>query len=307
MTKNHATDIAMTLARSAARVTIVISLVVALFLAASGQTKTLVLPSPTPVPTPPPPGNLQIDGFVWTPRIAKDAITGQISDSKGFVIDLSKSSVRNFYSGQFTKKDDLLWFKQQQIHGQLLDIGLFKDGRVVASFDSTTNFTAKPSSTEQWAMFLLIVLTYQGDRVKGLSAGPVTPDSEVRIPGNIQLLDGYTYEQKRGIDSWVGVIKRNGGIEIDHDVGVTAGNGASRAQKDGWYMGQFVSSDELWCAYSKDGNLVATFVKSDANFYGLVKYPENIVDFFLMIMTYTPNPEYMKKNSEGKRLMKPQT
>ena len=109
------------------------------------------------------PGNLQLGGFTWTPENAKDAKIGAISNENGFTIRFSKSSVKNFYSKQFSREEDIAWLKHQELYGQRVDMALLKTGELIASFDSTTNFSAKPASLEQWADFLLIVLTYRDE------------------------------------------------------------------------------------------------------------------------------------------------
>ncbi len=42
-------------------------------------------------------------------------------------------------------------------------------------------------------------------------------------PGGIKLLDGYVHIQEQGYDTWVGRIKKEGGLNIIYDIGFLAG------------------------------------------------------------------------------------
>lgn len=106
----------------------------------------------------------------------------------------------------------------------------------------------------------------------------------------------------------VGTIRKENGLEIRYDVGPLAGNGAaglSSNKEVAWYKVQFVRDDELWVTSLKNGYIVATFVKSDANFIAKPKTQEELSDFFLMLMSFKPDPEYILKHSRDKRLAKP--
>ncbi len=131
----------------------------------------------------------------------------------------------------------------------------------------------------------------------------------VPLPGNIKLLDSYVHEKRKGIDTDVGSITKNGGLEIRYDIGPLAGNATglyAMVNKDKllWYKGQYFNGDELWTAAFKDGFIMATFVKSDANFFATTKTSEDIVEFFLTIMTYVPDKDYTKKWEERKKLVR---
>ena len=43
-------------------------------------------------------------------------------------------------------------------------------------------------------------------------------------PGNINLPEGYIYEGRNGIDSYLGAFVRNDGFTISHDIGKMAAN-----------------------------------------------------------------------------------
>ena len=108
-----------------------------------------------------PPGGLKlIDGYSWMPLLGKDAVVGRISNKDGFSITFDRSGVKGFFAQQFSNTDNLVWLKHQEVNGQQMDLGMFKDGVVVALFDKTTKFSAKPKSTSELDDFILIVMTY---------------------------------------------------------------------------------------------------------------------------------------------------
>ena len=124
-------------------------------------------------------------------------------------------------------------------------------------------------------------------QTKTLSIPKPTP------PGNIQLLDGYKYEQLEGIDSYVGVIKGENGLEIRHDIGNMAGNYTRRYldSKVGdvvWIKRQTLNNDDVLVVLLKNGHIIANYTKSSANFFASTSKQEEIVDFMLIVMTYKP-------------------
>lgn len=161
-----------------------------------------------------------------------------------------------------------------------------------------------------FAFYFIAPLLIVGFVAGALSQTPASPlPAIVPPPGNIQLLDGYIHEKRRGIDTDVGVIKRAGGLEIRYDIGPLAGNAAgtyAAAYKDKvlWYKGQIVNGDELWILALKDGFIMATFVKSDTNFSATAKTPEDVAEFLLTVMTFVPDREYIKKWEERKKLIR---
>lgn len=119
--------------------------------------------------------------------------------------------------------------------------------------------------------------------------------AQTSAPGNIKLLDGYTHERGRGIDSSVGNISKTGGIAIRYDIGRMAGNYASRYALDKknveWAKTQTVNNQTLEIVYLKDGNIYASFPATYANFMAPVKTNEELTDFLLMVTTYNPEPK----------------
>ena len=160
------------------------------------------------------------------------------------------------------------------------------------------------------AYYSIVPLLLLGLVVSALSQKPASPiPASVPPPGNIQLLPGYIHEKRKGIDTDVGVIKKPGGLEIRYDIGFLAGNLIGiYSKKDEesilWYKGQYVGGDELWTVALRDGTIRATFLKSDANFFSVAKTSEEVAEFYLMIMTFVPDREYIKKWEERKKLIR---
>ncbi len=108
-------------------------------------------------------------------------------------------------------------------------------------------------------------------------------------PGGIKLLNGYVHIQERGIDTWVGRIKKEGGLDIRYDIGHLAGeyvNFCVRENTCVWYKEQQLKGGLVKIALTKDGSIIATFPKTTANFIAEVKSQEDIADFLIMILTY---------------------
>jgi hypothetical protein len=259
--------------------------------------------SPKPLP-----GNIKLlDGYVGKAEISKDGQTAKFISRQGFTIQFIGAAPKGFYSKQFTQKTGFVWFKSQEIDGQKLDLGLKDDGEIIAVFDATTRFSARPNSLADLSEFLLIVLSFNaGDRES-------TTTATSRVPGNIKLLDGYTYERQRGIDSNVGAFLRADGLTFRHDIGRMAANYAfqyfpenfERLRKHThlntdaiereiqylqgkveWRLRQKVDGDDLMVVLLKDSTLIAAYSKSSSNFIGKVDSTDKIADFFLTVLTY---------------------
>jgi len=257
------------------------------------------------------PGNIQLlDGYVWEAGISKDSQTAKIINRRGFTIQFIGGTPKGFYSKQFTQKTDFVWLKSQQVDGQKLGLGLKDDGEIIAVFDGTTRFSAEPNSLADLAEFLLTVLSFnKGDRES-------TNAASSRVPGNIKLLDGYTYERRRSKDSNGGAFIRTDEFTFVHDIGKMAGNRAKqyfrenleqlrrrRRISDGdleeewrrieekveWRQNLKMRNDELMVVYLKDSTLIASYSESSANFIGKVDSKDKIADFFLTVLTFRPD------------------
>lgn len=148
------------------------------------QSKSPASPKPTPVPAP---GNIQLpDGYTYEPRKGKDSHVGAIVRSDGFTIthDIGRMAA-NYADQYFPEHFDILrkrthlnsdanerdiqylqikveWRRRQKINEQDVMVVLLKDSTLIASFvASDANFIAKVDSSDKFADFFLIVLTYQ--------------------------------------------------------------------------------------------------------------------------------------------------
>lgn len=222
----------------------------------------------------------------------------------------NRSAVKGFYARQFLNTENISWLKQQEVNGQQLTVAYFKNGEIVACFDDTTNFTAKIESTDQLADFLLTVMTFKSN--------PAASSNVPRTgaPGNLILLSGYVHKAIQGIDSRPGTIKNEQGFSIGYDIGRMAGiyayqyfpehfamlrkqthlNSAAIERevqylqdKVVWRQRQKIDGDDVMVVLLKDSTLIASFVKSTANFVAKVDSADKIADFFLMVLTYQPN------------------
>jgi hypothetical protein len=127
---------------------------------------------------------------------------------------------------------------------------------------------------------------------------PITP------PGNIRLLVNYVHETRQTIDTSEGSFVRSDGFKIDYWNGSHVTNLARkrlREDKDKVIWSKQIAhfDDVVFLAYFKDGEIIASFDKSKANFYSLTKTSEDVADFVLIVMTYNPpkrqNPISTKK------------
>jgi hypothetical protein len=105
----------------------------------------------------------------------------------------------------------------------------------------------------------------------------------------MRLLEGYTHTPSQGIDTAVGRISKPGGMTIEYDNGAMAGQYARKCSSKSaclWFKRQWVGGREVWLGMTKEGEIIATFPKSSANFFARTNSPEDVADFLLMVMTY---------------------
>ena len=112
-------------------------------------------------------------------------------------------------------------------------------------------------------------------------------------PGSITLLDGYKHQKLQGIDTRVGKIWKDGGITIQYDIGLLAGNYAQQQRKYQadqllWDKQQTWHGQPVELAMTKDRQLYVSFPERHANFYGKVQEEQDLVDALLMVLTYVP-------------------
>ena len=110
-------------------------------------------------------------------------------------------------------------------------------------------------------------------------------------PGSIKLLPGYQHKTLQGIDTSVGKIWKDGGIEIQYDIGRLAGDYANPKYPERyvWHREQSIGGRRVHSALDKRNTLIVSFPDTSANFMAEVKSHEDIVDMLLMVLTYEPD------------------
>jgi hypothetical protein len=111
-------------------------------------------------------------------------------------------------------------------------------------------------------------------------------------PGTIKLLSGYQHRVLQGIDSQVGTISKQDGLQIKYDIGELAGDyskcGDLRGCGEVWRKKQVINGQDVVCVFTDKKRLVVTFPQSHANFYATVHTEEELTDMLLMLFTYKP-------------------
>jgi hypothetical protein len=109
-------------------------------------------------------------------------------------------------------------------------------------------------------------------------------------PGRIKLLPGYQHKRLQGIDTRVGRIWKDGGLDIKYDIGFLAGDYADpkNMKEYTWFKQQSIGGHLVHCALDKSNTLVVSFPDSSANFMAAVKSQGDVADMLLMILTYQP-------------------
>ena len=124
-------------------------------------------------------------------------------------------------------------------------------------------------------------------------AGTGAIGQEPPPPGSMKLLPGYHHRPKQGIDSTTGTISKDGGLDIQYDIGEMAGN-YSECAWCGWIKGevwrkkQVINGQEIVCVLTKKKMFVVSFPKSHANFYARVRTQGEMADMLLMLITFEP-------------------
>lgn len=135
-------------------------------------------------------------------------------------------------------------------------------------------------------LLLFVLATDAGCQRTGATAAlSARPDAAVRP------MDGWKHETLRGIDSTVGRFVGERGFEIRYDAGGMAGNWAAGARKRGevaWSRKQVVNGLPCEFVMTTKGRIIATFPEQMTNFFAEAKSPEDVADFMLLAMTFSP-------------------
>lgn len=129
-----------------------------------------------------------------------------------------------------------------------------------------------------------------------------SPAAGKAILGGIQLLDGYTHQPLQGIDSVVGRITKEGGLQITYEIGSLPRPGGLRLggqfsdrprqmpkEQLQWYREQTINGEPVHLAWTKTNQLMVSYPKRGMNLSAKVTTAEEMADALLMILTI-PNP-----------------
>lgn len=137
-------------------------------------------------------------------------------------------------------------------------------------------------------LIFALSVSYSFAQTKTMNTPPQNP-SPAPPPRNIKMLPGYVHTPGRGIDTAIGKISKENGLEIFYDIGPMAGAPALGAihtkEKFLWIKELEVNGQPLTIAYRKDQAIYANFGYF-ANFMAVIKTDEELADFLIMIMTY---------------------
>lgn len=135
-------------------------------------------------------------------------------------------------------------------------------------------------------LLLVLVASPRFTAAQALSTKPSSP------PGAIQLIEGYRHEPLQGIDSSVGRIWKDGGLEIRYDIGRMAGNYAASIKGPDrvWVISQVVNGQPVEIVKAKDGRVLVTFTKGWANFFAKVSGDEDLAVLLSIVLTYPAAP-----------------
>jgi hypothetical protein len=145
--------------------------------------------------------------------------------------------------------------------------------------------------------------------VSMLSLSIAQSSASNRLPGNIQLLPGYTAKGHESIDSSAWTIEKPGGLTIEFKMGVGAGFLANPKfmKQYSWYAEQIVNGHRINMALTKPGQItiyspprmesgtillvsfpIGPTYQTAANFSAKVSNQRDVAEMLLMVLTYNP-------------------
>lgn len=239
----------------------------------------------------PPPGNMSLlPGYEHYKRRGIDSSVGEIVKKDGMEIWYDIGHMAGQVLKQtYDKKTSQPYFKEVQVNGDTFLLTWKENGEITATFvKGYANFFASAKTPEDFADFLLMVMTYGSGRQSAQAYTPGSPP--------LETMWGYTHQRVRSIDSRGGNITGEGGLTIWYDIGRMAANRAAsqikqRPEQLEWSKTQKIGDSDLLVARFKDGQIYATFVQQSANFGAEIKAENgqhDLVDFLMMAMTYRP-------------------
>ncbi|MEP7076788.1 MAG: hypothetical protein ABI878_13360 [Acidobacteriota bacterium] len=157
-------------------------------------------------------------------------------------------------------------------------------------------------------IFLMLIVLFAGSSVAQIRTLTLPKPAQPTPPsprGNIKLLDGYVYGERKGIDAAVGSFNRDDGFKITYLIGSNVGDlGPYHRNVDRgtvlWRKTLRLSGDLVTVMYFEDGRINAFFTEARANFDADTKTAEDISDFLLMVTQYSPthtDPKTLQKKT----------
>ena len=134
------------------------------------------------------------------------------------------------------------------------------------------------------------------------AAGPVRNIATFQNGAVITLLPGFELRDQQGIDSYVGVIRKPGGLTIQYDIGEMAGRYSESAE---WTKGEVwrkrakINGDTLVCVYTVEHRLTCTALEARANFYAHAESETEIQQMLQMTSTYAPGKDLNRLLTTG--------
>lgn len=135
----------------------------------------------------------------------------------------------------------------------------------------------------------------------GMTCSAASGQTQLPHGFEIRLLPGYVHQPLQGIDSLVGKISKNGGLEIEYEMGpvpekgapITGGSFFNQALKVPeerrlWMKEQMVDGQNFSLAYSKDRRLLisTSSATQGINFSARAESADEITDVLLMVLTF---------------------
>lgn len=119
------------------------------------------------------------------------------------------------------------------------------------------------------------------------------------VPGGMQLLPGYKHLPLQGIDSVIGRIERDDGLQISYEIGHVQAPGEPRlggsfsdraklspGHETRWYREQTVDGQPVHIAFRKDDVLLVSYPNSGMNLATQIADEGEMAEALLMILTY---------------------
>lgn len=108
-----------------------------------------------------PPGGLKLlPGYTYKPKMGIDTLVGEITKPSGMTLRLDIGALSGDQAEWQNKLGRCLWYKDQQVNGQRVEIALDKDSNLTVTVGGFANFYGKATTSEDMVDALMMVFTY---------------------------------------------------------------------------------------------------------------------------------------------------